>query len=108
MYRSGAMRRGGVISPLYNGDGVLNLPHEHGSYDARDAGASVLIDRKARRNINRATMTPSGGKSSIGAVTNNKGGKMGKKDGEVSPYEQGIVLLVVLIAITLIMVWLAQ
>lgn len=53
-------------------------------------------------------ITPSGGKSSIGAVTNNKGGKMGKKDGEVSPYEQGIVLLVVLIAITLIMVWLAQ
>lgn len=36
---------GGVISP-YNGDGVLNLPHEHGSYDARDAGASVLIDRE--------------------------------------------------------------
>lgn len=33
---------------------------------------------------------------------------MGKKDGEVSPHEQGIVLLVVLIAITLIMVWLAQ
>lgn len=33
---------------------------------------------------------------------------MGKKDGEVSPQEQGIVLLVVLIAITLIMVWLAQ
>lgn len=53
-------------------------------------------------------MTPSGGKSSIGAVTNNKGGKMGKKDGEVPPYEQSIVLLVVLIAITLIMVWLAQ
>lgn len=70
MYRSGTVRRGGVISEKY--------------------------------------MTPSGGKSSIGAVTNNKGGKMGKKDGEVSPYEQGIVLLVVLIAITLIMVWLAQ
>lgn len=33
---------------------------------------------------------------------------MGKKDGEVSPQEQSIVLLVVLIAITLIMVWLAQ
>lgn len=58
--------------------------------------------------ISEKYMTPSGGKSSIGAVTNNKGGKMGKKDGEVSPYEQGIVLLVVLIAITLIMVWLAQ
>ena len=68
----------------------------------------TMHDRKARRNTNRATMTPSGGKSSIGAVTNNKGGKMGKKDGEVSPQEQGIVLLVVLIAITLIMVWLAQ
>ena len=58
--------------------------------------------------ISENYMTPNEGESSIGAVTNNKGGKMGKKDGEVSPYEQGIVLLVVLIAITLIMVWLAQ
>lgn len=37
---SGIVRGGGVISP-YNRDGVLNLPYEHGSYDARDAGASV-------------------------------------------------------------------
>ena len=33
---------------------------------------------------------------------------MGKNDEEFSPREQGIVLLVVLIAITLIMVWLGQ
>lgn len=38
----GAVRRGGVISP----DGVLNLPYEHDSHDARDAESKRPIDRE--------------------------------------------------------------
>lgn len=55
-------------------------------------------------------MTPKGGKSLIGAVTNKKGGKMGKKDDEsnISPYKQTIIMLVMCLFIALVIMWLGQ
>lgn len=72
----GAVRRGGVISP----DGVLNLPYEHDSHDARDAGTSVQSTESMHRNKKRMRhIPPEQGKSCDGAVTNNKGGRNGEE-----------------------------